>query len=374
MIEPVQITQSPNHPITQSPITMVYLHLNCDEYLSTQRISQMKRALGDAEMADLNTATLRGEQTSAADILGEASMMPFLAERRLLLVYGYLDHLDKRMAASKSAESAAHGEAARLLTSFSAVPDTCDLVLVDSAVDKRRGLWKGFALPATDKAPARKLEGLEVLSKKGAITLEELNTPDARNLPGWIQSYARTRNIAIDGRAVQTLADFVGPNLRQLDNELEKLATYAGKRYINVDDVRLLVSDASEALIWDLTDALSQRNGRRAMQSLYELRKGDANAFYLLTMIARQYRIMLKVKAARRRGGGNEYDVAKMIDEKPYSVKKAMVQTNNYSLQELIAIMDRLLEADYAMKTGADPETEIDVLMAELTRKPSSHS
>lgn len=351
---------------------MVYLHLNCDEYLSTQRINQMKRALGDAEMADLNTATLRGEQTSAADILGEASMMPFLAERRLLLVYGYLDHLDKRMAAGKGTDSAAHGEAARFLSSFADVPDTCDLVLVDNAVDKRRGLWKGFALPATNKAAARKIEGLEALSKKGAIALEELNTPDARNLPGWIQSYARSRNIAIDGRAVQTLADFVGPNLRQLDNELEKLATYAGKRHITVDDVKLLVSDASEALIWDLTDALSQRNGRRAMQSLYELRKGDANAFYLLTMIARQYRIMLKVKAAMRRGGSSEYDVAKLIDEKPYSVKKAMAQMNNYSLQELIAIMDRLLEADYAMKTGADPETEIDVLMAELTRKSRS--
>lgn len=329
----------------------------------------MKRAVGDAEMADLNMATLRGEQTSAAAILGEASMMPFLAERRLLLVYGYLDHLDKRLAASKTADSAAHSEAARFLTELVDVPATCDLVLIDSAVDKRRGLWKGFTLPATEKAPARKVEGLEALSKSGKLTLEELNTPDPRNLPGWIQSYARTRNIAIDGRAVQTLADFVGPNLRQLDNELEKLATYVGQRHITVEDVKLLVSDASEALIWDLTDALSQRNGRRAMQSLYELRKGDANAFYLLTMIARQYRIMLKVKAAMRRGSGSEFDLAKMTEEKPYSVKKAMTQANNYSLQELIAIMDRLLEADYAMKTGTNPEIEIDVLMAELTRK-----
>lgn len=350
---------------------MVYLHLNCDEYLSTQRIMQMKRALGDPEMADLNTATLRGEQASAADILGEASMMPFLAERRLLLVYGYWDHLDKRMAASKSADSAAHTEAARLLRNLADVPTSCDLIFVDSAVDKRRGLWKGFALPASDKAPARKVDGLEALSKQGALTLEELSTPDPRNLPGWIQSYARTHNIAIDGRAVQTLADFVGPNLRQLHNELEKLATYAGSRHITMDDVKLLVSDASEALIWDLTDALSQRNGRRAMQSLYELRKGDANAFYLLTMIARQYRIMLKVKSAMRRGGGSEFDLAKITDEKPYSVKKAMAQANSYTLQELIAIMNRLLEADYAMKTGTDPETEIDVLMAELTHKGS---
>jgi len=351
---------------------MVYLHLNCDEYLSTQRIIQMKRALGDPEMADLNMATLRGEQSSAADILGEASMMPFLAERRLLLVYGYLDQLDKRMAASKSADSAAHSEAARFLAGLIDTPNTCDLVLVDNAVDKRRGLWKGFALPATEKAPARKVEGLETLGKSGKITLEELNTPDARTLSGWLQSYARSHNIAIDGRGVQTLADFVGPNLRQLDNELEKLATYAGRRPITAEDVKLLVSDASEALIWDLTDALSQRNGRRAMQSLYELRKGDANPFYLLTMIARQYRIMLKVKAAMRRvSGGSEFDLAKITEEKPYSVKKAMAQANNYSLTELIAIMNRLLEADYAMKTGADPETEIDVLIAELTRKSS---
>lgn len=329
----------------------------------------MKRALGDAEMADLNTATLQGEKVSAADILGEANMMPFLAERRLLLVYGYLDHLDKRMAASKNADSAAHQEAVRFLSEISNVPETCDLILLDSAVDKRRLLWKGFTTVATEKAPARKVDGIETLTKRGKLKLEELNTPDARNLPGWIQSYARAKAIAVEGRAVQTLADFVGPNLRQLDNELAKLATYAGQRPITVDDVKLLVSDASEALIWDLTDALSQRNGRRAMQSLYELRKGDANAFYLLTMIARQYRIMLKVKAAMRRGGGSEFDIAKLTDEKPYSVKKAMTQASNYTLPELVAIMDRLLEADYAMKTGADPETEIDVLMAELTRK-----
>ncbi|MBX3011270.1 MAG: DNA polymerase III subunit delta [Caldilineaceae bacterium] len=328
----------------------------------------MKRTLGDAEMADLNTATLRGDQVSANDILGEASMMPFLAERRLLVVNGYLDHLDKRMAASKAPDSAAYGEAARFLSEAVVLPPTCDLVLIDNAVDKRRGLWRGFALPATDKAPARKLEGIEALCKSGKFTLEELATPDPRNLPGWLQSYARAQNIAIEGRAVQTLADFVGPNLRQLDNELTKLATYVGPRPITAEDVKLLVSDASEALIWDLTDALSQRNGRRAMQSLYELRKGDANAFYLLTMIARQYRIMLKVKAAMRRGG-SEFELAKITDEKPYSVKKAMVQANNYTLPELIAIMDRLLETDYAMKTGTDPETAIDLLIAELTRK-----
>ena len=158
-------------------------------------------------------------------------------------------------------------------------------------------------------------------------------------------------------------------SFNESNNELHKLATFAGQRPITVDDVKLLVSDASEALIWNLTDALSQRNGRRAMHSLYELRRGDANAFYLLTMVARQYRILLKVKSAMHKTRGNEYDIAKVVGEKPYSVKKAMGQSNSYTQGELIDIMERLLEADFAMKTGADPETEIDLLIAELTQK-----
>ena len=33
--------------------------------------------------------------------------------------------------------------------------------------------------------------------------------------------------------------------------------------------------------------------------------------------------------------------------------------------------MDQLLAADFAMKTGANPDTEIDVLIAGLTRTPA---
>lgn len=348
---------------------MIYLHLNCDEYLSTERILELRRALGDAEMADLNTTTLQGDQVNAADILGEASMMPFLTPKRLILVYGALDSLDKRMAASKGTDSAAHQMAAQLLNGLGTLPETCDVVLIDNSVDKRRLLWKGFTIPATEQHPERKVAGLDDLIKQKVIIQEALNTPDAKALPGWLHAYARAQQVQMEGRATQTLAEFVGPNLRQLHNELLKLATYAGNRPVTVDDVKLLVSDASEALIWDLTDALSRRNSRQAMHSLYELRRGDANAFYLLTMIARQYRIMLKVKSAMQQTRGNEYDIAKLVGEKPYSVKKAMGQAQNYPLKELIAIMDRLLETDYAMKTGANPETEIDILIAELTLK-----
>ena len=347
---------------------MIFLFLNTDEYLTSERIAVLKATLGDAEMAGLNTAEFAGGQTDAAHILAEASLMPFLTPKRLLIVQGYLDYLDKRMAASKSTDSAAHLEAARLLEGLPAVPDTCELVFVDVAMDRRRGLWRGFTLPASGGKPERKVAGVEALVKNGAIKLEELTTPDSKVLPVWIQQRARHRNIAIGGEAVAVLADFVGPNLRQLDNELEKLSLYAYKRTITAQDVRALVADAGEEMIWNLTDGLGQRSPRNAMRALRELRRRDQNPIGLLSSIARQYRLIIEVKTAQQKGHGDENAIAKELGEKPFPVKKAMQLAGRYSFAELEAIMEHLLEADMAMKTGSDQDTVLDVLIAELTQ------
>ena len=277
------------------------------------------------------------------------------------------------MSASKSTESAAHGEAAQLLNGLGEVNDSCDLLLVENGLDKRRVIWKGFRIKHQDGE--REVPGLQALIAAKTVAQEELTTPDAKALPSWIQQRARARKIAIESRAVQLLATYVGGNLRQLDNELEKLSLYAGQRSITAEDVNLMVSDASEAMIWNLTDALSQRNPAKAMQSLQALRRGDAHPIYLLTMIARQYRVILKVKdAMRTHAGANEFDIAKLVRESAYPVKKAMQQVGSYTFPELVDLLDRLVVADNAMKTGADPETEIDLLIAELTQKAPSRA
>ena len=133
---------------------MVYLFLNADEYLVTQRMAELKATLGDPELASLNIAELGPAQVDPVRLLAEAALMPFLAEKRLLIVRGYLDALDKRMAAAKTPGSAAFVEAAGLLSRLPTAPETCDLVFIDSAVDKRRGSVQGL-YPARCRRPAR---------------------------------------------------------------------------------------------------------------------------------------------------------------------------------------------------------------------------
>jgi DNA polymerase-3 subunit delta len=340
------------------------LLLDCDEYLVANRVAELKAALGDPEFAALNITEFGESGVGAGDILAQAEMMPFLAPRRLILVRGYLGRLDTRMAQSKETSSAAHVEAAKLLTGLTELGDGADLVFIDSKVDKRRQLWKGFK-----DGTGRSVPGLQTLVEQGRLVLEELKPPDARELSSWLQRHARAQGIVLEGRAAQLLANYVGVNLRQLDNELAKLATYAAGRPITAADVELLVSDASESMIWDLTDALTRRDGRSAMRALQILRRNDANAFYLLTMITRQYRLILKVKEAMRLYGGNEFEIAKQIGENAFPVKKAMSQAPAYTPHDLEDVLDRCLTLDYAAKSGADADTELDLLVAELTRR-----
>jgi DNA polymerase III delta subunit len=82
---------------------MIYFFLHCDEFLTTQRLAEIKRALGDPEMASINTTELN-EKTSAGEILAQASAMPFLSERRLVIVRGFLVNLDKRMARQQESQ------------------------------------------------------------------------------------------------------------------------------------------------------------------------------------------------------------------------------------------------------------------------------
>ena len=349
---------------------MIYLYLAADEYLAAERIAAHKASLGDPEMASLNMVELTGAAATPTTVMGEASMMPFLAERRLVIVRGLLDALDKRMGASKNTESAAYQDAAQLLANLHTNPDTCILVFVDNSVDKRRGLWKGFTQPASGGRPERKIDGLDALIKAKVIEVEVLATPDPKTLPGWLQARARARNIAIEGGAVAVLCDFVGGNLRQLDNELEKLALYADGRPITPQDVRAMVSDASEEMIWNLTDALAQRQPAKAMQALRELQRNDQNPIGMLSAIARQYRMLIEIKSVMAAGQNNKYDIAKQLGYSAFPVEKAMRLVNQYTFDELEHAMERLLEADVAMKTGSDQNTEIDVLVAELSVRP----
>jgi DNA polymerase-3 subunit delta len=343
-----------------------------EELLRAERLAEMRQALGPRELAELSTSWLDGRKAPQAEIRFHCDAMPFLTPRRLVVVEGLLSHLDKRRRSTRagskdspdgeddagpSPASPTTGDLDALLAYLPHVPETTDLVLVESET-------------MTRSHPVVAL--LERLAGEGQAELVLCEPPQQRDLASWIIQRTKEKGATIEGAAAHDLATFVGRHLRLLDNELEKLVAYrGGEGTISRSDVRLLVPYVQEADIFDMVDAIGRRDGEAAMRLLRELRRDGAAPLYLLSMIVRQFRILIQV-SDQMQLSRDPKTIARAVGLHPYPTQKAMQQSRQWQPEELRAVYDRLLETDLAIKTGklAD-DLALDLLVVELSQRTS---
>ena len=123
-----------------------------------------------------------------------------------------------------------------------------------------------------------------------------------------------------------------------LDNEIKKLSAY-GKQ-IDTVIVDMFVKPSFNSEIFKTIDAMAEGNKKRALQLLeVHLQKGDS-PFYLLTMIAYQFRNILLVKSGKRSG------------LHPFVLRKTTALSARFSFNELKGIFQQIFQTDLAIKTG----------------------
>ena len=177
----------------------------------------------------------------------------------------------------------------------------------------------------------------------------------------------REKKSSVSPRAADLLATFVGGNLWVMANEIDKLALFTSGRRIEEDDVRRVVSYAQEASVFALVDAILEAKAGVAEQTLQQLLQQGAPPAYLLVMLARQARMMVRVKELRKQ---KKYDVEiqdKLGLTSDYALRKTLAQAERYSLTRLKEVYRKLLETDVSIKTGkCEPELALNILIAEL--------
>jgi DNA polymerase-3 subunit delta len=346
---------------------MIYLLHGPDELLRSERLAAVRAALGEPELADLSTSWLDGRKAPVAEIIHHCDVVPFLTPRRLVIVTGLLAQLKRRQQAGKkkgdtaeegepgTGPSRADAERDALLNYLPSLPDSTDLVLVE-----------------TEAAPRneRPYKELARLAEAGRAEIVLCEAPEERDLPEWVLRRAKQKGGTIERDAAFDLATSIGRNLRLLDNELDKLITYrAGFGSIRREDVRLLVAYTQEANIFDMVDAIGQQDGPKAVRLLRELERDGAAPLYLLSMIVRQFRILVQVADQMSQGLGKD-EIAKAIGLHPFPTQKAMQQCRHWRMSDLEQAYDRLLETDLAIKTGKLPDDlALDLLVVELSQR-----
>lgn len=333
-----------------------------EEFTRSEWLARKLRALVDSDspVADLNTSVLDGRRVTLGELRHACDVIPFMAETRIVIVRDLLARLARRGEGRPSGtppEDEPSWKRAFLeeLTAYlPELPPHARLFFVESK-----------ALPRSHPILRQALKDKEAQKAEVAHFV----VPKQGNLPGWIQQRSRAKGGKLDRDAVRLLAALVGPDLRLLDQEIEKLLLYADGQPVTAQDVRRLVTRAREESIFDLVDSLGRRQTDRALTLLHRVLDDGAMPLYVLAMIARQVRILIQVSELRKRGS-SERDVADRLSLHPYVVQKAMAQSPNFTLPELVAAHERLLETDRAIKTGEIEDVlALDILVVDLTRK-----
>lgn len=178
------------------------------------------------------------------------------------------------------------------------------------------------------------------------------------------------RGFSISEEAAAELIVCVGPNLRQLANEVEKLALYAtGRSDIELADVEAIVTKQKHARAFALADALGDRDLPRLLRTLDEELwqiQGDSqrSEIGLLYGLISKVRTLILVKELLSQGmikPEASYDrfklqlgrvpADKMPDDKrfnplamnAYVLFRALAQSRNFTLPELVQAMETLL-------------------------------
>jgi DNA polymerase-3 subunit delta len=185
-------------------------------------------------------------------------------------------------------------------------------------------------------------------------------------LAKWVRARAKAAGGEFSREAADALAE-VEDDPRALGNEILKLLTYVGfERPVEIEDVQTLTPARAEAVIFDLVDAVGQRRGREAMRLMHTLLETD-EPLYVLTMIVRQYRLLLQAKEMLE-ARAPEGDISKALGLHPYPTGKVCAQTRNFTLAGLEGIYRRLLEYDLGIKTGQmEAGPALDTLVGALT-------
>ncbi len=346
---------------------MFYVFHGDQEFLRAEDVARLKAQVLQDGMGDLNITTLDGRTVSIAEVIHVASTVPFMTDRRLIVVENLLQRLEGRSRRGRSrAKSKAQEEegapaldAGPLVDYVAELPPFTRLLFVEDQ-----------ALKASNPL----LKRAEELPNGYVRTFK---APAAGELPAWISRRARDKGADIERTAASLLASFVGDNLRALDLELEKLSAYVnGERAIGVEDVRALVSAVQETNIFELVDLLGLRQGKRALDQLRALLAGGANELYLLAMISRQMRLIISVKELA--GAGLEPAAIRRECKisHQFIVDKLLRQAEQFGMAELEAAMRRLVEIDEAIKTGRiDGGMALEMLTLEICTRaaPTPH-
>ena len=198
----------------------------------------------------------------------------------------------------------------------------------------------------------------EYLAKKPNQS-QNFHTMKEYEIKSWIGDFSNSLGVDFTGEAVDFLTASCGADLWRLDSEIRKLADYKIKGVISKSQVEDLIMPGANYKMFELTDALAKKDKKRALEALYEALDNDEKPVELLGLLAWQIRNLLRFKL--------NPDKPSELKLHPFVLEKTKAAAKLFSIEELDAILSKIIDMDLTFKTSeADAKTALSLLISEI--------
>ncbi len=335
---------------------MLHILIGEDDFSIRQALEVIKKSAGDPAALMPNTTVLEGAKLTLEQLRAACETVPFLADKRLVIVEGLLERFEPKKKNSRNGKKGSSRQPSPvedcqpIAAVIKNLPPFTELVLLSG------GGIKSTNPLLHEIAPKARVTTFPLLKKQEQLTQ-------------WIEKRVASQSKSgISKKAADLMARLVGSDLWTMANEIDKLILYTGGRAIEEADVKAVVSSVQEASIFDMVDAIIESRVASAQQLLQRLFKQGMTPPQIMAMLARQARIIFQVKEMRA-GGRSRADIKSRLGlTSDFVINKAWEQADKYSPSRIKEVYHKLLDADIAVKTGKydSPELALDVLIAEM--------
>lgn len=311
--------------MTAQPIKPVYVLHGGDAYLTDEhRHEIIARVIGDADPQMCISSFDSGSEL--AEVLDALRTLPFLAERRLVVLR------------DSDAFITAHRQA--LEEYFASPSPTGVLLLMVSSWPKTTRLYK-------------------LVEKIGKAF--DCSAAQGADLVRWIHKAADQRKKKIVPQAAALLSEWIGADLAALDGEIEKLSLYIGRRQqIELDDLAAVVTATAGPQAFALSNAITAGDARAALKALDSMLTVRGEEFKTLGQVA--WHLRRSLAAARQVAAGQ----SPSLRMPPQQRNAFLSMLKRRPVSRLEADFRRMIHTDLAMKSGVKPKAAMQELVISL--------
>lgn len=301
--------------IKTGQLKQIYLLYGEESYLVRQYRDRLLSAmLGGSDKMNVNR--YEGKNVPLPEIIDMAETLPFFSDKRVILL--------------ENTELCRSG--GEKLSEYLKDPaESSSFIIVEREVDKRSSLYK-------------------TIKKFGYAA--EFGRQDGKTLQKWVMGILRKERKQISQETLQIFLEGCGDDMENIRRELEKLLCYTlDREVVTREDVEAICVPQIQNHIFDMISAIANGNSEQALRLYYDLLALREPPMRILSLITRQFNLLLQVKELAGKGYPQAL-IAEKVGLHGFVAGKYMKQAAGFKMPFLRQALEDCAKADYDIKSG----------------------